>query len=62
MPLDLQVINNKGYDGAKADMCICWVILFVLMAGYLLFEDSNLTFGVLIEGEVTFNEHFYVYG
>lgn len=37
-----QVIDNKGYDGAKADLWSCGVILFVLMAGYLPFEDSNL--------------------
>jgi serine/threonine protein kinase len=40
--LDVQVIINKGYDGAKADLWSCGVILFVLMAGYLPFEDSNL--------------------
>ncbi|XP_020697021.1 CBL-interacting protein kinase 23 [Dendrobium catenatum] len=37
-----EVINNKGYDGAKADLWSCGVILFILMAGYLPFEDSNL--------------------
>ncbi|KAK1277373.1 CBL-interacting protein kinase 23 [Acorus gramineus] len=38
-----EVINNKGYDGAKADLWSCGVILFVLMAGYLPFEDTNLS-------------------
>ncbi|KAF3329556.1 CBL-interacting protein kinase 23 [Carex littledalei] len=37
-----EVISNKGYDGAKADLWSCGVVLFVLMAGYLPFEDTNL--------------------
>lgn len=55
-----EIIGRNGYDGIGADIWSCGVVLFVLLAGYLPFHDSNLMemYRKISEGEYKFPSWF----
>lgn len=55
-----EVLKEKGYDGFKADAWSCGIVLFVMLAGYLPFDDENMNalFNKIERGDYRMARHF----
>lgn len=55
-----EVLKERGYNGITADVWSCGVVLFVMLAGFLPFDDPNMNalFNKIERGEYRMARHF----